>query len=204
MYSIFQSLDIGETWGHVSEKQILAERRRWGWGHGLCIAQASLCAQHLPHRTHYPYFPPTVPVQKGARLPMWWQDFRIFVVWGPIPESLSQVTSDTLSLCASTSGTNRQTCSLYRLPRWLSGKESACRCGRRCFDPWVGKMPWRRKWQPTAVSLLGESHGQRSLVGYSPCGRRQLAMASNWACTHVVCTGAATNFSCKSEPLGEL
>ena len=35
------------------------------------------------------------------------------------------------------------------------------------FDPWVRKMPWRREWQPTPVFLPGESHGQRSLVGYS-------------------------------------
>ena len=35
------------------------------------------------------------------------------------------------------------------------------------FDPWVGKIPWRREWQPTAVFLLGESHGQRNLAGYS-------------------------------------
>ena len=40
---------------------------------------------------------------------------------------------------------------------------------RRCgFDPWVGKTPWRREWQPTPVFLPGESHGQRSLRGYSP------------------------------------
>ena len=36
------------------------------------------------------------------------------------------------------------------------------------FDPWVGKIPWRRAWQPTPVFLPGESHGQRSLGGYSP------------------------------------
>ena len=35
------------------------------------------------------------------------------------------------------------------------------------FYPWVGKIPWRRKWQPTPVFLPGKSHGQRSLVGYS-------------------------------------
>ena len=35
------------------------------------------------------------------------------------------------------------------------------------LDPWVGKIPWRRKWQPTPVFLPGESYGQRSLVGYS-------------------------------------
>ena len=40
--------------------------------------------------------------------------------------------------------------------------------------PWVGKIPWRRKWQPTLVFLTGESHGQRSLVGYIPQGREEL------------------------------
>ena len=38
---------------------------------------------------------------------------------------------------------------------------------RRALDPWVGKIPWKRKWQPAPVFLLGESHGQRSLEGYS-------------------------------------
>ena len=56
----------------------------------------------------------------------------------------------------------------------LSGKESACqsrrcRSHRRCgFGPWVGKIPWSRKWPPTPVLLSWKSHGQRSLVGYSP------------------------------------
>ena len=38
------------------------------------------------------------------------------------------------------------------------------------FHPWVGKIPWRRQWQPTPVFLPGKFHGQRSLVGYSPWG----------------------------------
>ena len=54
------------------------------------------------------------------------------------------------------------------LTRWLSDKESACQCRRLRFNPWVGKIPWRRAWQPTPVFLPGESHGQRTLVGYSP------------------------------------
>ena len=52
-----------------------------------------------------------------------------------------------------------------------SGKESTCQCRRhkRCgFNPWVRKIPWRMAWQPTPVSLPKESHGQRSLAGYSP------------------------------------
>ena len=66
-------------------------------------------------------------------------------------------------------------CSIV-LQRWLRRKESACQCRRyrRCrFDPWVGKIPCRRKRQPSPVFLPGESHGQRSLVGCSPCGRKE-------------------------------
>ena len=44
------------------------------------------------------------------------------------------------------------------------------------FDPWVGKIPWRRAWQPTPVLLPGESHGQRSLMGYGPWSRRESDM----------------------------
>ena len=56
---------------------------------------------------------------------------------------------------------------------WLSGKESASQCWRSRFDPWVGKIPCRRRWQPTIVFLPGEFHGQRSLAGYSPWGHKE-------------------------------
>ena len=46
-------------------------------------------------------------------------------------------------------------------------------CGRPRFDSWAGKIPWRRKWQPTPVPLPGKPHEQRSLVGYSPWGRKE-------------------------------
>ena len=59
------------------------------------------------------------------------------------------------------------------LPWWLRGKSVCLQCRRPGFDPWVGKIPWRRKWQPTPVSLPGESHGERSLVAYSPWGRKE-------------------------------
>ena len=49
-------------------------------------------------------------------------------------------------------------------------KESTCQCGRHGFDPWVRRIPWRRKQQRTPVFLSGESRGQRSLAGYSPRG----------------------------------
>ena len=54
------------------------------------------------------------------------------------------------------------------LPWWLSGKEPAYQCRRCGFDSWLRKIPWRRKCQTIPVSLLGKSHGQRSLAGYNP------------------------------------
>ena len=64
-------------------------------------------------------------------------------------------------------------------PGGASGKESACRCRRHKipkFDLWVGKIPWRREWQPTPVFLPGKFHGQRSLAVYSSWGRKKLYM----------------------------
>ena len=50
-----------------------------------------------------------------------------------------------------------------------------CRNHRRCrFDPWVRNIPWSRIWQPTPVFFPGESHGQRSLAGYSPGGSQRV------------------------------
>ena len=49
-------------------------------------------------------------------------------------------------------------------------------CG---FDPWVGKIPWRRKWRPTPVFLPEESHGQKSLAVYSPWGCKETRL-SDW------------------------
>ena len=50
------------------------------------------------------------------------------------------------------------------LPWWLSNEEPTCQYRRLRFDPCVGKIPWRRKWQPAPVLLPGKSHGQRSLA----------------------------------------
>ena len=58
-------------------------------------------------------------------------------------------------------------------PGGVSGKEPTCQRG---LDPWVGKILWRRTWQPTPVFLPGESHGQRSLAGYSPRGPKETDM----------------------------
>ena len=73
------------------------------------------------------------------------------------------------------------------LPTWFARWRInlLCRRPRRCrFDPWVRKMPWRRKWQPTTVFLPGKSHGQRSLAGYSPWGHKE-SDTTEWLSTHV-------------------
>ena len=60
-------------------------------------------------------------------------------------------------------------------PRGASGTNPPASAAdmRRGLDPWVGKIPWRRAWQPISVSLPGESHGQKSLAGYSPRGHKE-------------------------------
>ena len=57
------------------------------------------------------------------------------------------------------------------LPKQFSGKQSACQADVGS-TPAVGRFPWRRKWQSTPIFLTGKSHGQRSLVGYSPWGHK--------------------------------
>ena len=79
--------------------------------------------------------------------------------------------------------------------------EHRLQCWRPGFDPWVGKIPWRKKWQPTPVLLPEKSHGQRSLVGCSPWGCREsdttewlylltylLTYLPLWGLTHVLCS----------------
>ena len=79
-------------------------------------------------------------------------------------------------------------CSVPRMSSWgfpggSRSKEPACQHRRHEFDPWVGKIPWRREWQPIPVFLPGESHGQRSLAGCSsPCGHKEWTLKR--LCTH--------------------
>ena len=68
---------------------------------------------------------------------------------------------------------------LQGLTGGASGKEPICQFRRHktCeFKPWVGKIPWKRKWQPTPVFLPGESHGQSNLAGYGPWGNKESDM----------------------------
>ena len=78
-------------------------------------------------------------------------------------------------------------CHTSSLPRWPSGKESACPCRRckRCeFHPWVGKIPWRRKWQPTPVFLPGKSHGAWWAIVHGVTKNQE--RLSDWVHTHYI------------------
>ena len=77
---------------------------------------------------------------------------------------------------------------LLGFPGGASSKEPACQCRRHKrhgFSPWVGKIPWRRTWQPTPVFLPGESHEQKSLMGYKSKGSQRVRHDwSDLACVH--------------------
>ena len=78
---------------------------------------------------------------------------------------------------------------LRAFPGSTRGKETACQCRRhkrRGFDLWVRKIPWKRTWQSTSVFLPGESHEQRSLVGYSPWGHKESDRTEATAHTHAL------------------
>ena len=62
----------------------------------------------------------------------------------------------------------------WGLPWWLRGSRICLQCGRPGFNPWVGKLPWRRKQQCTPVFLPGKSHGHSSLVGYGTRSCKEL------------------------------
>ena len=100
--------------------------------------------------------------------------------WSPPPVTLSYIlqSRQRKPKCQALSRGSMLVSFLQSFPG-TSGKESTCQCRRHKrheFETWVGKIPWRRKWQPTPVFLPGESHGQRSLAGYGPWGRRDSDM----------------------------
>ena len=70
------------------------------------------------------------------------------------------------------------------LPWWFRWKWICLQCRRLRFNPWVGKISWRRIWQPTPVFLPGESHRRRGLAGYSPWGRKELDITELLIHTH--------------------
>ena len=76
---------------------------------------------------------------------------------------------------------------IYRASQVALVVKNPCQCRRRKrrgFDAWGRKIPWRRKWQPTLVFLLGEFHGQRNLGGYSPWGHKELGTTEQLSTAH--------------------
>ena len=65
---------------------------------------------------------------------------------------------------------------IIKLPWWLRWYRTCLQCGRPGFDPRVGKISWRREWQPTPVCLPREFHGQKGLEGYHPRGLKESDM----------------------------
>ena len=79
-------------------------------------------------------------------------------------------------------GVNCTALPLKGFPGGASGTEPACQCRRPKrggFNPWVGKIPWRRAWHPLQCSCLENPHGQRSLAGYSPWGPTESDMTES-------------------------
>ena len=73
---------------------------------------------------------------------------------------------------------------VFLLPFLISQMvKSLLQCRRPGINPWVRKIPWSRKWQPTPVFLPGESHGQRSLAGYRPWDHKESDMTER----HFIC-----------------
>ena len=86
-------------------------------------------------------------------------------VWQPTPVFLPGEFHGQMSLAGYGPWGRKESDTTVGLPWWLSSKESACNAGNLGLIPVI---PWRRKWQPIPIFLPGNSHGQRSLVGYSP------------------------------------
>ena len=90
---------------------------------------------------------------------------------------------------------------------WLSGREAGCQCRRCRFNPWVRKIPRRRKQQPTPMFLPGISHGQRNLVGYIVHGvsrvKNDLVAKNNAGCIYKINSQIFNSFlnSCTHFPL---
>ena len=81
-------------------------------------------------------------------------------------------------------------------PGGSDGKSICLQWGRPGLNPWVGKILWRRKWQPTPVFLSGKSHGRRRLVGYNPWDAKEsdttkrlhfLSLSNRWK-SHCMCS----------------
>ena len=96
---------------------------------------------------------------------------------------------------------------LNGLPWWFTWLSVCLQCGRLGFNPWVRKISWSRKWQPTPIFLPGKKnkkkHGQRSLIGYSPWGPKSHTSLNNFTFTFMFLNSSRLvfKFSKKSDPI---
>ena len=79
-------------------------------------------------------------------------------------------------------------------PDGSDGKESHLQCRRPGFNPWVGKIPWRRAWNPLPYSCMRNPHGHRSLAGYSPWGCKELDTTEQLSTAQHIC-----KYICKND-----
>ena len=89
--------------------------------------------------------------------------------------------------CTGRLGLTYTHCYVYKMdfPDGSDGKRIHLQCRRSGFHPWVGKILWRREWQPTPVFLFEEFQEQKSLEGYSPCGRKESDTTERLVHTHL-------------------
>ena len=71
--------------------------------------------------------------------------------------------------------------------QWLRRERVCLQLRRPKFNPWVGKIPWGKEWQPSLVFLPEEFHGQRSLVGYNLWGHKESDTTEQLTHTHTLC-----------------
>ena len=91
--------------------------------------------------------------------------------------------------------------------QWLSGRASTCYCRRHQrprFDPWVRKIPWRRKWQPTPVFLPGHSHRKGNLAGYSLWGHKEQVTNTHTNTGHLMVGSSVDQRNCNATKTNKL
>ena len=147
------------------------------------VTQLCLTLQpHEPQHTRLPCLSPTLRVHPNSCPLSRWCHPAIsssVVPFSSYPQSFPASGSFQMSQLSTSGGQSIGVSASTSVPPMNTyyggskGKEYALQCSIARFNPWIGTISWRRKWQPTPVFLPGKSHGWRSLVGCSPWGRKE-------------------------------